>query len=408
MRLAFHQFGNDFWAAGNWFIDGMFHALRCLGADCPALILVVDERTPAADYAPLAAMADEMLRAPEPPPDAGLRLQESLRYHSLWWLRHRLLRQPAPRRPHPLAAVLAQQQLEGYFTLARNPAPICSVPSLVWIPDMQHVRLPANFTPEERQVRSRDYQAQLGWATFAVVTSDEVRRDLAALAPSQAGKLRLIHYVADVPADLYQEHPWTRLAAYHLPEKFIYLPNQFWQHKNHGLVFEALARLAERQVRPVIVSTGNTFDYRRPAYFAELMQTLSRLNIREQVIILGQVARADVYHLIRQSICVLNPSRFEGLGLSVAESISIGKRVLVSDLPPLREQDAPGVVYFDPDQAGDLADKLEQAWTTLAPGPDERLEEAARSALPGRQTAFGRQLLGLFEEARLEFSHQSQ
>ena len=48
-----------------------------------------------------------------------------------------------------------------------------------------------------------------------------------------------------------------------------------------------------------------------------------------------------MYALIRQSLCVLNPSLFEGLGLSVAESKSIGKRVLAADLPPLREQAAP-------------------------------------------------------------------
>jgi len=49
----------------------------------------------------------------------------------------------------------------------------------------------------------------------------------------------------------------------------------------------------------------------------------------------------------------LNPSRFEGFGMSVAESKSLGKRVLASDLGLLREQAAPGAVYFDPADAGE-------------------------------------------------------
>ena len=391
--------------AGNWFVESIFVALRQLGTDGPTLVLVVDAHTPEADYASLAAEADEVLRAPEFPPDPSLLKQLSLRYHLALWLRQRLLKRLPPAAPHPLARVLPDQHIDGYFTMAVNPAPIRSVPSLVWIPDFQHRRLPDNFTPDERNGRDYYFTAQIGWATLVVVTSDEVRRDLEAFAPGQAGKARLLRYVANIPADVYTQDPRAALAKYHLPEKFIYLPNQFWQHKNHRLVFEALALLASRGVRPAIVSTGSPIDYRQLAHFADLMQMLSRLNIREQFIFLGQVPRADVFQLIRQARCVLNPSKFEGLGLSVAESISVGKRVLVSDLPSLREQAAPGARYFDPNQADDLAAQLEEVWTTLAPGPDGPLEAAARAELPRRQAAFGRAVLGLFKEAQVSFSH---
>src|SRR5207237_1404710 len=161
-----------------------------------------------------------------------------------------------------------------------------------------------------------------------------------------------------VPPQVYDGDPRRTLAGYHLPEKFIFLPNQFWKHKNHALVFEALGQLSRRGLHPCIVSTGSPNDYRHPLHFAELMQMLSRLNIRDQFIFLGQVPRADVFCLIRQAVCVLNPSDFEGLGLSVAESKSVGKRVLVSDLAPLREQDAPGAMYFQPGDLEELAEQL--------------------------------------------------
>lgn len=94
-----------------------------------------------------------------------------------------------------------------------------------------------------------------------------------------------------------------------MPEKFIYLPNQFWQHKNHALAFEALARQSARGLRAIIVSTGNLVEYRRPAHIADLIQRLSRLNLREQFIMLGQVPQDEVFQLMRQSLCVLNPSK---------------------------------------------------------------------------------------------------
>src|SRR5206468_3780107 len=140
------------------------------------------------------------------------------------------------------------------------------------------------FPSEERAARDAIYAAQARGATRILVNSDEVSSDLAEFAPEQAAKVVCIQYVAPIPPEPYVEDPRLGLARYHLPEKFIYLPNQFWQHKNHQLVFEALACLATRGVRPMIVSTGNPIDYRRPAYFSELMQTLSQAGLREQFI----------------------------------------------------------------------------------------------------------------------------
>ena len=153
----------------------------------------------------------------------------------------------------------------------------------------------------------------------------------------------------------------------------------------------------------MVVSTGHPSDFRHPEYFAELMQSLSRWNVREQFIILGQVPRQDVYRLMRQSVCVLNPSTFEGLGLSVAEAKSLGKRVVVSDLAALREQNAPGAAYFDPSDAGELSDRLAEVWNATPAGPDSQLEAAARAELAGRQSAFGQALADIFLEAQAQF-----
>jgi len=405
MRIAFHHYVSD-WAAGDSFHQGMFSALRTLGADCPTLVLVVSEDAPERGYRLLANNADEVLLAHMHVPSTDQRKLWSWRYHFTWWLRTQVLKIPEPAAPHPLADFLPKHHIDAYFTLSFMRASVTSVASLVWIPDFQHIRLPDMFQADDRAIRDAIFQGQTRAATRLVVKSEEVRRDLAAFAPEQAGKIRCIQYVAPVPLETYDTDPRDGLARYHLPEKFIYMPNQFWQHKNHKLVFEALGRLRARGVYPNIVSTGNLVDYRRPAYFSELMQTLSRANAREQFIILGQVPRDDVFRLIRQSVCVLNASKFEGFGMSVAESKSLGKRVLVSDLSPLRDQDAPGAVYFDPNDVDDLAVKLEQVWTAAAPGPDQPMETAARAELPRRQAAFGRALLQLFQEAQADFCRE--
>jgi glycosyltransferase involved in cell wall biosynthesis len=404
VRLAFQHLGNDHWAAGSLFLESMFHAFRALGRDCPTLLLFADNDADEREYQDLAGSVDNVVRGPVRPPGQRPRPAQSLRQHFYSRLRARLAPQPVQAAMHPLSSHLLRHEVDAYFSAAWDEASIPTVATVVWIPDFQHVRLPGAFTPEDRASRDSIFRAQAHAATRLLVTSSEVQRDLETFAPNAAAKVRCLNYVAAIPSQTYRDNPRDALATYHLPEKFVYLPNQFWLHKNHKLVFEALSRLHLQGVYPCIVSTGNPFDYRKPAYFGELMQMLSRLNLREQFIFLGQVPRSDVFRLMRQAMCVLNPSLFEGLGMSVAESKSLGKRVLVSDLAPLREQAPPEAVYFDPSDAGDLAAKMTAVWSNVPAGPDREMEAAARAELPRRQAAFGHELLGLFNEARAEFA----
>ncbi|MDQ4147098.1 MAG: glycosyltransferase, partial [Pseudomonadota bacterium] len=114
---------------------------------------------------------------------------------------------------------------------------------------------------------------------------------------------------------------------------------------------------------------------------------------------LGMLPREHVLLLRRQSICVLNPSLFEGWGLSVAEAQAVGKRVLVSDIPPHREQDPPGALYFDPADHEALARRMAQIWYEAAPGPDVALEAAARASHQPALRAYGEAFLAVVREA---------
>ena len=50
-----------------------------------------------------------------------------------------------------------------------------------------------------------------------------------------------------------------------------FLPNQFWRHKNHQVVIDALTILKKRGRDVVVAATGGTDDPREPNYFRNLM-----------------------------------------------------------------------------------------------------------------------------------------
>jgi glycosyltransferase involved in cell wall biosynthesis len=58
---------------------------------------------------------------------------------------------------------------------------------------------------------------------------------------------------------------------------------------------------------------------------------------------------------MKYSIALINPSLFEGWSSTVEEAKSLGKRIILSDIPIHREQNPPGGLYFKSDDPEMLA-----------------------------------------------------
>jgi len=77
----------------------------------------------------------------------------------------------------------------------------------------------------------------------------------------------------------------------------------------------------------------------------------------------------------------------------VEEAKSLGKRVLLSDIPVHREQAPRRGRYFDPRDPQDVARAMAEALAAHDPGEDAREAEAAAAQLPERRRAFARAYL---------------
>jgi glycosyltransferase involved in cell wall biosynthesis len=263
------------------------------------------------------------------------------------------------------------------------------IPWMAWIPDFQHLRLPHFFTAEMREGRTRQYTTIAREARVVLLSSEDASADFRRLCPTWAHKAIVIPFVAQTPSGAYERDPSWVCQHYHIPQRFIYLPNQFWIHKNHLVVLEALTRT--RQLRPdlTVVCTGNTNDYRAPQYFGQLLADIAERDLRQQLIVLGLVPHEHVYYLMRQSLVVLQPSLFEGWSTTVEEAKSMGKALLLSDIAVHREQAGSATRFFPAHDPEALARQLIEIHDEVSPGPDLLLESRARDQLPARTRAFG-------------------
>lgn len=381
-KVAFSLLGREGWHAGFVYITNLCRAVQMTKNSETAFSLVLSSKD---TYVPedMKHLFHETIVFPP-----------SLRWKGDWFIdqgfKHIFQRDLIQNR------FLARHQIK---VIAFGVAPRGSrIPTLSWLPDFQHIHLPEMFSPEECEKRNHSFMRIAVNSTRILLLSESVKRDFDSFAPPYAHKARVVRPASYISPTVYETSPKSVADAYHLPGKFIYLPNQFWKHKNHSRVFQAVRLLKDQGIEVIVVCSGNLIDYRHPNYFSELLQMASRLEIRNQIVFLGLIPRDHVFILIRQSICVLNPSLFEGFGLTTDEARSVGKQLLLSDIHVHKEQGPPKAIFFDPRDQEDLAKKIAEIWRDKSPGPDPELEAEARETLPGRMKVFGESFLSVVRE----------
>lgn len=380
-NLGFRIWGSENWTSGVYYAADLMRALReTFGESVRSNLLVYDK-----SKAP-----NELVKAA----DTLLTFPTTQKWSAPWW------RERFPKRvlKHDIVAAEFLQR-NGIDVIVFGDAPLGSkIPTIGLIPDFQPYYFAEYFSAQEIQDRQA-HIAQVGQASARLIAyAEPVRADFQKFAPQFAEKTRVVTPISAVPQHVYALDPQQVVTKYHLPEKFLYVPNQFWQHKNHLRVFEALDLLQKQNIQPFVVMTGLFNDHRAPEYTAALLRQVSELNLRAQVAILGLVPRDDVYVLMRQAIAVMNPSLFEGYGMTIAEARWLGKRALLSDIPAHRVQNPPCAQYFDPNDVDAIASAMAQAWQTLPPGPDLKLETDARSEYAAHTRACAQEFMSVVKE----------
>jgi glycosyltransferase involved in cell wall biosynthesis len=264
-----------------------------------------------------------------------------------------------------------------------------------WIPDFQYLHLPDLFPTLDTAQETRTQQRIIAQSDIVVVSSNDAFQDFKRVGlPSHHSRGRVLHFVSQPVAPL--ESSVITLESierkYGFNGRYFYLPNQFWAHKNHLLVLQAVDRLKRSGVEVQIVCTGNTKDYRLTGseYIDQLREFIKANDLQHNIRIIGLIDYGDVLFLMRNAVAVINPSRFEGWSSSVEEAKSMGKTVVLSNIGTHLEQDPVNGYYFEPDDYFELAEILARVWNT----PDNlslvEQEKTAMEALRERTISFGK------------------
>lgn len=164
---------------------------------------------------------------------------------------------------------------------------------------------------------------------------------------------------------------------YGMDAGYFYYPAQFWAHKNHIRILQALVHLRkEKNWKPTVVFSGK--DY---GNLAHIKRYIKENDLEAQVKILGFVPSEDMRGLYENALAIVMPTYFGPTNLPPLEAWLTGTPLLYSAHLSAMTKDA--ALTFDTDSATELAAAMDhvqnlECRNQLVMAGKKRLEEITK------------------------------
>ncbi len=281
------------------------------------------------------------------------------------------------------------------------------IATVSWMPDFQHRHLKELFSFAAYWKRDLGFRAQMLGGRHIMLSSEDTRRDCEKFFPQSIGRTSVVRFAVLPPEVSDCDGTHAIADQYKLPEHFFYLPNQFWKHKNHRVVIEALHLLKQQRHEIVVAATGKPDDYRHRDHYEMLRSLVVSYGLEDNFRFLGMVPRQHVFALMRTCMALVNPSLFEGWSSTVEEAKSLGVPMLLSNLSVHVEQAECAAHFFDPHDPVQLALLMAQH-QQMSAAKRQEMEQVAIVASWSRVKQYAEDFSTTVERAALQHIRKGQ
>jgi glycosyltransferase involved in cell wall biosynthesis len=204
--------------------------------------------------------------------------------------------------------------------------------------------------------------------------------------------------IANMPSKLMFSHKNISLnkvkKKFNITSNFYFYPAQFWQHKNHEIILEAVKKLKDKNINISFVFCG-----RDKGNLKFIQNRILELGINENIKILDYVNDEEVFALYKICTALIMPTYFGPTNIPPVEAWSLDVPVAYSSHLINHGKDA--ALYFDPSSSDELGDVLLQLKILsirekLIENGKNRLKEIADCNIVGHQLFVSKIKSGFF------------
>lgn len=219
----------------------------------------------------------------------------------------------------------------------------------VW--DLGHRSAP--FFPEVSRAiwlwddREATYQKMLYKASYILTGNEAGKKEILENYPVREDKIK----ISEFPVASFC-HGSESKPSFDTQTDFFFYPAQFWAHKNHIRIVQALKILKDKHNEcPNVIFTGS--DKGNKDYISS---EVKRLGLQDQVIFAGFVSDEEMKYLYKHAKAMIFASLLGPNNMPPIEATYLGCPVIITDLDGHKEQLKDTALYFDGCDAGQLAE----------------------------------------------------
>ncbi len=126
-----------------------------------------------------------------------------------------------------------------------------------------------------------------------------------------------------------------------LPNKYLFFIGIISPKKNIEVIFEILQQIPELNL--VLAGEAQTI------YKQQLELKAAQLNLTDRIVFTGKISEEEKLYLYKNCEAYINPSVAEGFGIPVVEAMSVGKPLVLNNIPAFKEIAGDLALYLTPE-----------------------------------------------------------
>ncbi len=255
-------------------------------------------------------------------------------------------------RSYGVKEVAKELQLDVYHGLSAE-LPLGKLPckSIVTVHDTIFFRYPHLFKKIDTRIYSKKTSEACRKADTIIAISQQTADDLIQFFGANPNKIEIIYQSCDAQfrktvLESEKEHVAKK---YHLPYPYLITVGTLEPRKNIVNLIKAFQGV-DTNYHLVLVGKATS-------YLKEIEQTIATLGLSTRVHLLTNASFSDFPALYAGAVACVYPSIFEGFGIPIIESQSVGTPVLTSNISSMPEAGGAAALYFNPLDINDIREK---------------------------------------------------
>ena len=260
--------------------------------------------------------------------------------------------------PGKIARAAGHLGLECIWYVAGGAYEATDTPYIATVWDLEHRLQP--WFPEmtargEWDGREAAYSYFLKRASYVIVGTETGRDEVQDFYQVPSFRIRVLpHPTPRFALDAEDVNVARIREKFSLHDRFLLYPAQFWPHKNHINLLQALVLLRDRYgATPTLVLVGSD-----KGNLSHVKRASIEYGLAEQVRFLGFVEQQDLVGLYRAASMMVYPSFCGPENLPPLEAFALGCPVAAAGISGAMEQLADAALLFNPRSPGDIAEKI--------------------------------------------------